>query len=320
MRVTKSYKNHLHLQLDEICEALRRTTTLSLIFDREWCDRIRLDIENYKEGSVFSSTSALIFFHLKHPFRGVPWFEKAQSTILSGRLDELENAEKSAIAFIGLDPIKVHLPIWDARLTALSKIPSKREKVEMKLLQLKKARFTPEFRNHFFEVLVLGFFAQKGVLTDLDPAETMVDGIIDIDNRQMLLEVTFTSQELLLDTPGVHTGDVNALLDQVIHKITKKVADGRQLALAQHVPAVLVFGLNRLGADEVIFRIGIEVCFDNLRFSKLSGVVLSDSWKFIETHFYQSKNPEIPLSQKESKTLKEWFDRFPTDSPDLTSP
>ncbi len=227
--VTNSYKNHLHRQLDEICEALKRTTTLSLILDYEWCDRIRFDIENYKEDSVFSSTSALIFFQLKHPFRGVPWFEKAQSTILSGRINELENDEKLAIGFIGLDPLKVYLPIWDERLTALSKLPSKREKVEMKLHQLRKSRFAPEFRNHFFEVLVLGFFAHKGVLTDIDPEDTMVDGVIDIDNRQMLLEVTFTSQELLLDTPGVHTGDVNALLDQVIHKITKKVADGRQL-------------------------------------------------------------------------------------------
>lgn len=318
--MTNSYKNHLHRELDEICEALRRTTTLSLILDYEWCDRIRLDIENYREDSVFSSTSALIFFNLKHPLRGVPWFEKAQSTVLSGRLNELENDERFAIAFIGLDPLKVYLPLWDERLTALCKLPSKREKVEMKLNQLRQSRFTPGFRNHFFELLVLGFFAQKGVLTDIDPGNTMVDGVIDIDNRQILLEITFTSQELLLDTPGVHTGDVNALLDQVIHKITKKVAAGRQLALAQRVPAVLVFGLNRLGADEVIFKIGVEACFDNIRFSKLSGVVLSDSWKFIATRFYQSMNSEVPFSEKECKTLKGWFDQLPTDSPKLTSP
>jgi len=123
--VTNSYKNHLHRQLDEICEALRRTTTLSLILDYEWCDRIRLDIENYKEDSVFSSTLSLIFFQLKHPFRGVPWFEKAQSTILSGPVNQLENDEKFAIASIGLDPLKVYLPEWDERLAALSKPPLK---------------------------------------------------------------------------------------------------------------------------------------------------------------------------------------------------
>jgi len=311
--VTNSYKNHLHQQLDEICQALRRTNTLFSILDKEWCDRIRLYIEDYKEDTIFSSTSALIFFQLRHPFRGVPWFEKAQSAIFSGGIDELENDEKLAIGSIGLDPLKVYLPIWDERLTALSKLSSKNEKVEMKLHQLRKSRFSTEFRNHFFEVLVLGFFAHKGVLTDIDPEHTMVDGVIDIDNREMLLEVTFTSQELLLDTPGVHTGDVNALLDQVIYKITKKVADGRQLALAQGVPTILVFGLNRLGADEVIFNIGIEACFDNLRFSKLSGVVLSDSWKFIGTRFYQSKNSEVPLSGKEFKILKEWCVHLATD-------
>ena len=122
--MTNSYKNHLHQQLDEICQALRRTNTLSSILDKEWCDRIRLDIEDYKEDTIFSSTSALIFFQLKHPFRGVPWFEKAQSTILSGGIDELENAEKLAIGFIGLDPLKVYLPIWDERLSALSKLSS----------------------------------------------------------------------------------------------------------------------------------------------------------------------------------------------------
>jgi len=305
--VTNSYKDHLHQQLDEICKALSETAILSYILDPEWCDRIRLEIEKYREDTVFSSTSALIFLQLKHPFRGVPWFEKAQSTLLSGGINELDKDEKLAIGFMGLDPLKVYLPIWDERLTALSKLSSIRDKVEMKLNQLRSSRFTPEFRNHFFEVLVLGFFALNGVLTDIDTEETMVDGVIDIDNREMLLEVTFTSQELLLDTPGVHAGDVNALLDQVIHKITKKVADGRQLALAQGVPTILVFGLNRLGADDVIFKIGMEACFEDLRFSKLSGVILSDSWKFIGTRFYQSNRSQIPLSGKEFNLLKSWF-------------
>ena len=305
--MNNSYHTDLQRQLDSICDALEKTNTLSKILDEEWCKTVRNEIANFKADQVFSSDSALMFFQLNHPFRGVPWFENAQSLALSGGIEKLTSDEKMALAFCGFDPLKVFLPICDERLNALSKLPFKTEVIGGKFHQLKECRYTSDFRNHLFELLVLGFFAKEDALTDIEPADTMVDGVVNIDNRQILLEVTFTSQELLSDLPGVHSGDVNALINQVIYKAKKKVADGRQLALAKKVPAILVLGLNRLSADDITSRIGIEVCFDEPDFSKLSGVVVSDSWKLMTTRFYRGKNPEIPLSKVELTAFQSWF-------------
>ncbi len=103
---------------------------------------------------------------------------------------------------------------------------------------------------------------------------------------------------------------MDALISQVVYKARKKAANGRQIALAKGVPAILILGLNRLGADDVTSRIGIEVCFDDPDFSKLSGVVVSDTWKLMTTRFYIGKRPEIPLSDAESKALTVWFDKL----------
>ena len=305
--MNNSYHTDLQRQLDSISDALEKTNTLSKILDEEWCKTIRNEIANFKAGGVFYSNSALMFFQLKHPFRGIPWFENAQSLALRGEIEKLTSDEKMALAFCGFDPIKVFLPICDERLTALSKLPFKTEVIGRKFHQLKECRYSSAFRNHLFELLILGFFAKENALIDIDPADTMVDGVLNIDNRRILLEVTFTSQELLSDQPGVHTGDVNALISQVIYKAKKKVADGRQLALAMKIPAILVLELNRLGADDITSRIGIEVCFDDPDFSKLSGVVVSDSWKLMTTRFYRGKNPEIPLSMVELTAFQSWF-------------
>ena len=62
-----------------------------------------------------------------------------------------------------------------------------------------------------------------------------------------------------------------------------------------------------LGADDITSRIGIEVCFDDPDFSKLSSVVVSDSWKLMTTRFYRGKKPEIPLSVVELKAFQFWF-------------
>lgn len=305
--MSSPYHTDLQRQLDAICDALEKTNTISKILDKEWCETIRGEIVNFKTDGVFSNDSALMFFHLKHPFRGVPWFENAQSLVLSGRVEKLNSNERLALAFIGLDPLKVFLPICDERLTALAKLPFQTKRIAGKFHQLKARRFAPDFRNHLFELLVLGFFAKEGVLIDIEPADTMVDGVINIDNRQIILEVTFTSQELLSDQPGVHCGDMDALIGQVVYKARKKAANGCQLALAKGVPAILILGLNRLGADDVISRIGIGMCFDDPDFSKLSGVVVSDTWKLMTTRFYRGKRPEISLSEAESKALTTWF-------------
>ncbi len=234
--ISSSYHADLHKQLDEICDALRETKTISTILDEEWCETIRSEITNFKTDGVFSSDSALMFFQLKHPLRGVPWFEKAQSLFLNGRIKDLDSDDKLVLAFVGLDPLRVFLPICDERLTALAELPSQTTKIEGKFNQLKKCRFASEFRNHLFELLVLGYFAKENVLADIEPAGTMVDGVINIDNRKILVEVTFTTQEILCDLPGVHSGDMNALVGQVVYKAKKRPLMGASLLLLMEYP------------------------------------------------------------------------------------
>ena len=126
---------------------------------------------------------------------------------------------------------------------------------------------------------MLGFFALRGVLTDIEvpTAGGTVDGEIRIDERPILVEVTFTSQELLPSQPGVHAVHPDPLVKHVIDKIRKTVAAGRQLATAGDVPAILVLGRNHFGADGVTAKWGIQECFAYPDFSGLSGVVVPES-------------------------------------------
>ena len=305
--MNSSYKDNLQRQLESICSALEKTNTLGNILDNEWCETISKEINGFEEGSDFSSNSALMFFQLKHPLRGIEWFENAQEHIFHNRVDKLTPKEKLAISWCGLDPLKVFLPNCDDNLLALQTLSFKSEIIKKKFTQLKNRRFNSDFRNYLFELLVLGFFAKKEILTDIEPEDNMVDGVLNIDNRKILLEVTFSTKEILNDQPGVYSGDVDALIEQVIYKTRKKVDDDHQLALAVDEPTILVLGLNRLGADNTAAKIGLEECFDDPDFSKLSGVIVSDSWKFMTTRFLEAKNPEITLSPLELKTFNSMF-------------
>jgi len=162
-----------------------------------------------------------------------------------------------------------------------------------------------------FELSVLGFLAKEGVLTDIEVpvgnGQSTVDGEISIDGRPILVEVTFTSQELLPPAPGVHLVDGEALVKQVVAKLRKKVAGGRQLALVRGNPSLLFLGRNRLGADNLTSRWGIKECFGDPDFAKLSGVIVSDSWKLIGTELHPGLLPEIPLSTNEIEVLTRWF-------------
>lgn len=269
--MNNSYRTSLCISLNEVFDAIKKTNTVSEILDEEWYRTIQDEIENYnfKNDDPFSSEKAIMFFQLEHHYKKL-------------------------------------LPIWDERLTALRGLPF-REKIETKFNHLKKRRYDLKIREILFELLALGFFAQKGVLTDIEPNDTRVDGVIEIDKRQILIEATHTSEEILPKRPGVGCGNLDRLIYQVEYKISQKVAEGRQIALADKVPAILVLGRNFFGADHYTSRIAIEECFNDPKFSKLSGIIVADSWKLIKTKFYPAKNPETPLSEAELETLNKWF-------------
>ena len=134
-----------------------------------------------------------------------------------------------------------------------------------------------------------------------------IDGLIKIDNRSVFTEVTLTSQEILSPFPGVHVASTEDLYNQVLHKIRKKVTDSRQIALVQSSPSLLIIGRNPRGTDQTMSELVIKDCFDNPEFHKLSGIIVSDSWKFLKAQFYKGTNPEIEFSSKEIEQIKSHF-------------
>jgi len=309
--MTDEYRQDLHRRLRFVYGALSKTSFLNKIFDQEWYQTISKEIERSDLNHPLQIDSALMFSEFDHPFRGVKWFEEAQDLVMQGNVEQLDPDAKFLLASWGLDPLKTFLPILDERLFSFEKLPFKRDEVSRKLTELHANRFKLDFRNHVFELSVLGFFANEGVLTDIEVSvgagQGTVDGEISIDGRPILVEVTFTSQELLPPGPGSGFIDVNQFVSQVVDKIRKKVAQGRQLALARHNPSILVLGRNRLGADKVTSRWGVNECFDDPDFGKLSAVVVSDTWKLLRTEVHVAPQPDVPLSGREIETLNRWF-------------
>lgn len=264
------YRKALLVQLDTIFSNVSSLKNLSQILDTTWRDTIQEEIENSDLEPVFKSNKANIFFELTHWLRGADWMEKRLDAYFESRLDP--------------------------------------QLLRCKFGLLKHNRFSTSFFNYIFEVLVLGAFATYGLLDGIEaPVGTQgscIDGLIKIDNRPIYTEVTLTSQQILSPFPGAHAASIDDLYNQVLHKITKKVTNSKQIALVHSSPSLLIIGRNSRGADKIISELVIKECFDNPEFNKLSGIIVSDSWKFLKAQFYEGTNPKIEFSSKEIEKIK----------------
>lgn len=311
----EEYRKGLLKRLETVNLALSKTKALSKIFDKQWLNAIRKEIlqvavQDLEQG--FRSNQAFMYFQLSSPLQGASWYQQANVLYESGKIDELSEEQRMALAFFGLDPLRSFLPIIEARFLAFSNFTGngKAREVERKLAELKANRFSVKFREHAFEIGVLGFFAEKSVLADIeipDQHSGTIDGEIRLDERSILVEITHTSQELLSTDPGVHCFSIDTLIDQTVGKIRKKAAEGKQLAATKRVPCLLFLALNHLGSDQITARIAANECFAGPNFAKLSGLVISNSWRFLKAEFYAAPTPEVPLSPNEIDLLQSWF-------------
>ncbi len=264
------YRKDLFIQLDTLFSNVSSLKYLSQILDNAWRDTIQGEINNSDLEPVFISNKANIFFELS------AW---------SGGIDLIEK-----------------------RLQAYFESEFNPQLLEDKLNSLIKNRFSLSFFNYLFEIQALGAFAIHGMLDDIEiPIGTQgssIDGLIKSHNRPIYAEVTLTSQEILSSLPGSHVASIDELYDQVLKKIRKKVTESIQIALVNDSPSLLIIGRNPRGADRIMSEIVIKDCFDNSKFMKLSGIIVSDSWKFLCTKFYEGINPEIKLSSKETEQIK----------------
>jgi len=303
-------QNELLEDLNALRRAVEVTATLKTILDNAWFNAVETAIGNSPSGSTLGADPSGFLYEFRHPLRGVDWFEEAQKVALHGRVDALSEDSKFALWIAGIDPLRTVLPLIESRLQALESFKVKPDKVKMKLQNLRAARGSPSFRNHLFELGVLGNLALKKVLVDIEEATTAVDGVINIDGRDILVEATNTVQQVIPDFVGMSSVDANLQIDQVVYKLHKKVAEGRQLARANGKPTLLFLARTRLGADRMSAQIALRECFSGSDFSALSGVVLADSWKFYATSWHPGVRPDVPLTDTEGRRLSSWYGRM----------
>lgn len=293
--------------LGALRQAVAATAVLKSILDDEWFDTIEQAIRSDSPSHTIQADPTGFLYDFCHPLRGVDWFERNQELALAGRLREVSEDGQFAIAFAGLDPIKTMLPVIENRLGAFAALPFKRETVKVKLGELRAARMAPAFKNHLFELNVLGDLAIRGVLVDIENSATGVDGAIRIDGRDILVEATNTVQRVIPEFTGVFFGNPDVEIDQVAKKVRKKVADGRQLARANGKPTVLFLARTHMGAGRESADSALEECFRSPSFSALSGVVLADTYRLHVTSWRPGVAPDVPLTGEEAARLSEWY-------------
>ena len=293
--------------LSALRNAVAATETLKLILDDDWFGDVETAIKTESASRTIPADPTGLLYDFSHPLRGADWFQQAQNLALAGRFDEINDERKLAIAFAGLDPLKTMLPLIDKRLTAFSGLKFKRETLAVKLAELKSARKALSFRNHLFELNVLGDLALRGVLVDIEDPATAVDGAMNLDGRDILVEATNTIQRVIPDFTGVFCGNPDVEIDQIVKKLRRKVAEGRQLARAGGKPAVLFLARTRMGAGRELADAALRESFRSSDFSALSGVVMADSYRLYVTSWRPGCSPDVPLTEAETTRLNEWY-------------
>jgi len=308
----EQYRTELFNALDTIFEAVSKTIHLAKILDSEWYERIKHGITTASLVPHFACDSALMFFELRHWLRGDPTFETGQELLFQGKIEEANEEQKRALWLFGPDPLRILLPPMEERLAAFSALPFKQKEIQGKLKQLRDHRFSVNFRNHMFEVLVLGFFAKEGILTDIEipvgNGGSTVDATIELDNRPIYVEATYTSQEILqpLTQPvEVMAYSLEPMIDQVVSKTVAKVNSAKQLALVNDTPTILVVGRNFFGADDIATQEAVQRCFQADEFRNLSGFISSTNWHFTRMEFFHSTNATFPLNEKEKQKIRD---------------
>lgn len=297
------------LNLSALRVAVNATTTLKQILDDDWFNTVESAIKSASPSSTATPDPTGMLYDFSHALRSATWFERYQDLALAGRFDEISESGKFAIGWAGLDPLKTMLPVIDRRLTAVAQLPFKQKAVATKLAELRSARGAASFRNHLFELNVLGDLAVRGVLVDIEEPTTGVDGTIRIDGRDILVEATNTVHRVIPDFTGVFFTNPDAEIDQVVNKVRKKVAEGRQLARAQGRPTVLFMARTTMGAGRESADAALHDAFRSGDFSSLSAVVLADSYRLYVTSWRPGHAPDVALTPGEAKRLSEWYDK-----------
>ena len=293
--------------LNALRGAVAAAPVIGSILDDEWFETVERAIRTDSCSKATPADPSGFLYDFCHRLRGVDWFERNQDLAQAGRLGEVSAHGQLAIALEGLDPLKTILPVIESRLDAFAALPFKQATVQVKLRELRAARMAPAFKNHLFELNVLGDLALRHVLVDIEDGATGVDGVVRIDGRDILVEATNTVQRVIPDFTGAFFVKPDVEINQVIAKVQKKVADGRQLARANGKPTLLFLARTHMGAGRDEADAALTECFRQSDFSALSGVVLADSYRLHVTSWRPGAGPDVPLNENELARLAEWY-------------
>lgn len=292
-------QDELLRNLNALRQAVAAAPVLSTILDNAWFNGVEHAIRTNSPSHTIPADPSGFLYDFCHPLRGVEWFERNQELALAGRIAEVSEDGQFAIAFAGLDPLKTILPAIENRLAAFAALPFKQATVQVKMRELAAARATPSFKNHLFELNVLGDLALRGVLVDIEDPATGVDGSINLDGRTVLVEATNTAQQVIPEFSGAFFISPDVEINQVVNKVRKKVADGRQLARANGQPTVLFLARTLRGAGREAADAALREAFRRADFATLSGVVLADSYRLYVTSWRPGYAPDVPLTATE---------------------
>ncbi len=154
-----------------------------------------------------------------------------------------------------------------------------------------------------FELSALIKFKADGVLKDIDPKiiegkESRADALIKVNDRDILVELTTITKEVVThysDSVEVFTIPVERLVYQVVSKIKGKAET--QLSIAEK-PVILIISLPQgIGVDQLTARWAVEENITN--YSKISSIIISDSYRFKYGAWYFNGNAEFELNEEE---------------------
>jgi hypothetical protein len=269
----EEYRSSLIFQLDEMMVVVRECPYLSRVLDTEWHNEILSEIRSAQiKSSGFKSLRACMFFQLRKNHERIHRIEK--------------------------------------RFSSLHVIPNIQDELQVKIDNLKHNRFSLTYRNYLFELMVLGAFAEEGLLVNIEvPIGTRgstIDGLVKLGGREVFIEATYTTQELFeVPKDEAIMVSIDEMMEQVIKKTEKKILEGRQLGLVDGNPTILVLGLNFNGADDYSTELASNNMFADMTFSNLSGMITSKYWDFISPKLYMNANAKCQFTREEKNMLEE---------------
>lgn len=160
------------------------------------------------------------------------------------------------------------------------------------------------------ELSALVRFNEDNVLVEIDPkirqnAGSRADALINIDGREILVELTTITKEIVERSTGIEDFEVFTISsDKPVYQVVSKIKGKaeKQLSIAEK-PVVLIVSLPQgMGADQFDAKWAVE---ENIHlYPKLSSIIISDSYRFRYGAWYFNNKAEFKLNENEKRYIR----------------